>query len=57
MLKQIGALVVALIVMAIPILLACAFFYDWYPLLKILLIVLSVVELSCLWTSIYDEER
>ena len=54
MLKRIGAYVVALFLIALPILVTCSFVFNWYGGIKTLLAVLSLLEFLLLGSIIYE---
>ena len=55
MLKWIGAYVVALFLIALPILVTCSFVFNWYGGIKTLLVVLSLLEFLLLGSIIYED--
>ncbi len=50
-----GVFVVAVILYAIPILTACSFIYEWDGLLKLVMILISTIELCMLAYFIADK--
>ena len=58
MLQVIGAFLVSVAIMAVPILVTCSFIYSWYSIIKYLLVIMCVIEFGWLMiTTLYISEE